>query len=257
MTLHRSQPQTIGAFVPGDMVRIVSPGASSDGSTQAGLIRMISTGAFGKIVSDGNSNLAVELHELMPAEIRAFGKIGTVASTMVERLHVDNDGDIALIAFEYLHGMAAKLRGAVGDIGRRDVMMAALKADADRILAVLQANGYAVVEQVSRELKTTKKLVITQQPEEARLALREGRVSHAATKIFDLSPVLQKASSESVSSIAAALEALFEKSHAGQPPAPTMTPFMQALAGQQPDTVLSPNDLMGDLDQDEFPAPVM
>lgn len=181
MTIHRSQPTSAAACMPGDFVRLVSArGASYPQAAQLGpAIVLLADGMFGKIA---NQNGAVVLvpDERIPALFRELGPMKLSESVTIERISVDHEHEKAIMGLQYLRQISDVARqratNADGQV-QRGVMQALLGeaagSDLRRIADELTAAGVHVVEKKTVRTFATNTVFLTTDPE----AVRVGRLS--------------------------------------------------------------------------------
>lgn len=181
MTIHRSQPTSASACMPGDFVRIVSArGASYPQAAQLGpAIVMLADGMFGKIANQNGTVMLVP-DERIPALFREIGAMKLSESVMIERISVDHEHEKAIMGLQYLRQISDIARqratSADGQV-QRGVMQALLGeaagSDLRRIADELTAAGVHVIEKKTVRTFETNTVFLTTDPE----AVREGRVS--------------------------------------------------------------------------------
>lgn len=184
MTIHRSQPTSASACMPGDFVRIVSArGASYPQAAALGpAIVMIAAGMFGKIASRNGEKVLVP-DERIPALLREIGPMTLSDIVTIERISVDQEHEKAIMGLQYLRQIADVARErATGPDGtvQRGVMQALLGetagSDLRRIVDELSAAGMHVVEKKIVRTFETNTVFLTTDPQ----AVREGRPSQDA-----------------------------------------------------------------------------
>lgn len=181
MTIHRSQPTSAAACMPGDFVRVVSArGASYPGAAAFGpAIVMLADGMFGKIANQNGAVMLVP-DERIPALFREMGPMKLSESVTIERISVDHEHEKAIMGLQYLRQISdvARQRAANADGQvQRGVMQALLGeaagSDLRRIADELTAAGVQVVEKKVVRTFETNTVFLTTDPE----AVREGRLS--------------------------------------------------------------------------------
>lgn len=179
MTIHRSQPTSAAAVMPGDFVRLLSPrGASYPFGPQiAAAAALISSGMFGTIARQGDQTVLVP-DQRIPDTIRELGPLTLSEGATIERVSVDHEHEKAIMAFQYLRQISDVVReratqpdGTVQRGFMAALMGPAAGADLRRIADELTAAGIQVVEKkVVRTVESTT-VFLTADPQ----AVREGR----------------------------------------------------------------------------------
>lgn len=181
MTIHRSQPTSAAACMPGDFVRLVSAhGASYPQAAALGpAIVMIAAGMFGKIASQ-NGAIVLVPDERIPALFREIGPMTLSEAVSIERISVDHEHEKAIMGLQYLRQISDVARQrATGPDGtvQRGVMQALLGeaagSDLRRIADELAAAGIQVVEKKVVRTFETNTVYLTTDPE----AVRQGRMT--------------------------------------------------------------------------------
>lgn len=185
MTIHRSQPTSAAAAMPGDFVRIINPHGAS--YPQVGLgpaVVKIAAGIFGKIDRQGGAVVLVP-DERVPALIREIGPMTLSESVTMERISVDQEHEKAIMGLQYLRQIAdiARQRAAGPDgTVNRGVLQALLgeaaNSDLRKIVDELSVAGVQVVEQKITRTYETSTVFLTTDPQ----AVRDGRPALDAMK---------------------------------------------------------------------------
>lgn len=258
MTLRKSAPQSAASAMAGDIVRITSASGAHIPMLGARGANFIA-GAFGAVEVQDDGSRHIRMHEYMPAEIRALQEIKLSAQTVVERLNVDRENELAIVGFEYLHKMSNELRRQLANNpAQRQVLVAALETDGRRIVDAMASAGYSVFEQSSTQTVTQKKLYISQDALGIKNSLERGE-NPANSHVFDLGEETSTRETNAVNDVDVAIDLLFSKSRVGQPqpqdpapqPMPNLSPFMRSLVG---DESIRPEDLSDD-ENEQGPAP--
>ena len=190
MTIHRSQPTSAAACMPGDFVRLVSArGACFPQAAQlSAAVVMLADGMFGKIANQ-NGAIVLQLDERIPALFRELGPMQLSESVTIERISVDQEHEKAIMGLQYLRHVSdvARQRAANADGQvQRGVMQALLGeaagSDLRRIADELTAAGVHVVEKKTVRTFETNTVFLTTDPN----AVREGRLSQDTMQFASL-----------------------------------------------------------------------
>jgi hypothetical protein len=273
MTITRAPAAPAHHAMPGDLVRIaLAAGAMINGLPAAAGV--FATGAFGKIGpmrEDGSRVL--EMHELMPAEIAACQTISLTHGTMVERISVDNENEVAILALQYMRDLKDFIRERMSSASSdvlRNVLIANLKADADRVAIKLAASGISVVEKITTKTVVTKSVYLTSNPQ----AMKDGATPSDVVS-FEFEADSKVDANVTVHDASRAQEVLFSPVAVADGVAPAaggrpdavdgsqLTPFMRHMLGMPMnpanDHDLNLGDLIGPGDGDSEPddAPII
>lgn len=181
MTIHRSQPTSAAACMPGDFVRVVSArGATFPQVAQlSAAIVLLADGMFGRIANQ-NGAIVLQLDERIPAMLRQIGPMKLSEAVTIERISVDHEHEKAIMGLQYLRHISDVARQRATDEDgqvQRGVMEALLGeaavSDLRRIADELTAAGVHVVEKKLVRTFETNTIFLTTDPD----AVREGRVS--------------------------------------------------------------------------------
>lgn len=253
MTLRKSSPMAASTAMTGDYVRITSPmGATFPMLGHRG--DHLVNGAFGQVILRDEGRF-LKLSEFMPAEIGALQEIQLKAATVVERLIVDDPKELALAGFDYLHKASALLKESLHETGQRQVLVAALQGDAQRIIETLRGIGYSVLEHVKTETVKRTSLYIAQDVDRLQQGLEDGEYPEGAT-VYAMKTESSSQEAKMVSQVDAISELLFARSTPSQPimrtPVPELSPFMRQMVGE-PNQGISGADLGEDDDEGDAP----
>lgn len=256
--LRKSQPAPVSSVMPGDFIRI----AVSNGS-QLNMLGAISspvtTGAFGRAAME-NGKLVLQMHELMPNDIRAMQTINLSPSAMVERVSFDNDNELAILGVQYLREMGeiVRSRASSGSADQMKAMLTAvLQSSARPLMDKLAQSGLSVVEKSVTRSEVVKKVYITSNPE----ALTNGEVPEDVVA-FDIAPQSVENMETNVFPADRISEVLYAPVRVingaatpatAAPAGPELNPFMRGLLGMpvDADETINPEDFGIDDDSND------
>ena len=178
MTIHRSQPTSAAASMPGDFIVLVgSTGAHYALAQLAPAVHMFGPGMFGKIARQGDNTVLVP-DDRLPDLVRSLGPVILTNAASIERVSVDREHEKAILGLQYLRRLsdAARERARDHDGVVQGQLLAQLmgegaNSDLRRIADELTNAGIQVVEKKLVRTVETTTIFLTADPE----AVREGR----------------------------------------------------------------------------------
>lgn len=195
MTIHRSQPTSAAASMPGDFVVLASAtGARYALAQLAPAVHMFGPGLFGKIARQGDDIVLVP-DDRLPDLVRSLGPVILSNVALIERVSVDREHEKAILGLQYLRRLSdaarERARGQDGVVQGQllaQLMGEGANSDLRRIADELTAAGIQVVEKKQVTTVETTTIFLTADPE----AVREGR-QVADTMKFATAPKESKA----------------------------------------------------------------